>query len=99
MNVRGEQLEKHEVLKSRLMDKLVTEEDRYLFSKVWDSCSDMNKYLQLSLVKTNKDIEKVFGRELELLPSSYEELFDKYADFQEELDSESKDKRKKIDFL
>ncbi|WP_233432783.1 HNH endonuclease family protein [Salegentibacter mishustinae] len=79
------------------MERLETEQDRNLFSKVWDSCSDMNKYLQLSLVKTNKDIEKVFGENWNELPSKYEELFDKYADFQEELDSEKKNKEKKDD--
>lgn len=98
MNVRGEQLEKHEVLKSRLMDKLDTDQDRHLFSKVWDSCSDMNKYLQLSLVKVNKDIQKVFGKNWNDLPSNYQELRDKYPDFHTNFHTEIKGKENDNDY-
>ncbi|WP_044470425.1 DUF262 domain-containing protein [Mannheimia massilioguelmaensis] len=43
MNNRGEQLEKHEVLKARLMNAL-PDNERRLFALIWDACSDMNVY-------------------------------------------------------
>lgn len=46
MNNRGEQLEHHEVLKARLMSFLDNKEnnERKLFSLIWDACSDMSVY-------------------------------------------------------
>ncbi len=48
MNTRGEQLEKHEILKVRMMEKLKTEDKRKSFAAIWDACSNMDKYIQLS---------------------------------------------------
>lgn len=45
MNTRGEQLEKHEILKARLMKVLPTPIEQSLFAKIWDSCSDMSRYV------------------------------------------------------
>ena len=45
MNSRGEQLEKHEVLKATLMKPLDPTE-RSLFASIWEACSDMNRYVQ-----------------------------------------------------
>lgn len=50
MNSRGEQLEKHEVLKASLMSYL--EEDQYclnLFNDIWEACADMNTYVQMNM--------------------------------------------------
>ena len=47
MNTRGEQLEKHEVLKAVLMGKLEREEHR-LFHLIWEACSDMSAYVQMN---------------------------------------------------
>ena len=44
MNTRGEQLEKHEILKARLMKELPIFEQS-LFAKIWDACSDMSRYV------------------------------------------------------
>lgn len=46
MNTRGEQLEAHEVIKSRLMAELKEYSERELFSNIWDACSEMGKYIQ-----------------------------------------------------
>ena len=47
MNNRGEQLEKHEILKATMLEKLsADEENSILFSKIWDACSQMNSPLQ-----------------------------------------------------
>lgn len=53
MNSRGEQLEKHEVLKAKLMEVLDRETDptikataQHALHLVWEACSNMEKYLQ-----------------------------------------------------
>lgn len=45
MNSRGEQLEKHEIIKARLIQKL-TKEDKGKFNCIWESCSEMDVYIQ-----------------------------------------------------
>ncbi len=47
MNTRGEQLEKHEVLKAVLMNKLSPNEHK-LFHLIWEACSDMSSYVQMN---------------------------------------------------
>ena len=47
MNTRGEQLEKHEVLKAVLMGKL-DREGHHLFHLIWEACSDMSAYVQMN---------------------------------------------------
>lgn len=49
MNTRGEQLEPHEVIKSRLMAELKKPLERELFSNIWDACSEMGKYVQQAI--------------------------------------------------
>lgn len=46
MNSRGEQLEKHEIIKARLIAELTKEEDKVKFSQLWEYCSEMNIYIQ-----------------------------------------------------
>jgi hypothetical protein len=48
MNSRGEQLEKHEVLKASLMDNL-DKCDFILFNAIWEACSDMSTYVQMKM--------------------------------------------------
>ena len=45
MNSRGEQLEKHEIIKARLIEKL-NDIDKEKFNRLWEFCSDMNVYIQ-----------------------------------------------------
>jgi hypothetical protein len=45
MNSRGEQLEKHEILKARLLDN-VSDDYRFAYSRIWDACSQMDIYLE-----------------------------------------------------
>ena len=49
MNTRGEQLEKHEILKARLMKVLPIPIEQSLFAKIWDACSDMSRYVVMGL--------------------------------------------------
>jgi hypothetical protein len=45
MNSRGEQLEKHEIIKARLIEKL-NNIDKSKFNRLWEFCSEMNVYIQ-----------------------------------------------------
>lgn len=47
MNSRGEQLEKHEVLKASLMDSL-DENYHILFNEIWEACSSLTSYVQMN---------------------------------------------------
>ena len=41
MNSRGEQLEKHEIVKAKLSEQLIGDEDAMeKFSRIWEACSD-----------------------------------------------------------
>ena len=46
MNSRGEQLEKHEIVKAKLMNVLTDENDKAKFATIWDACSEMGVYIQ-----------------------------------------------------
>jgi len=60
MNSRGEQLEKHEIIKARLINKLERDEDRALFNHLWECCSEMNVYIQQKYRDTT-----IFGSNLD----------------------------------
>lgn len=45
MNNRGEQLEKHEIVKALLMGEISDKNEQEIFATVWDACSDMNDYV------------------------------------------------------
>lgn len=46
MNSRGEQLEKHEIVKSTLSQYLKGPKELATFSRIWEACSEMNVYIQ-----------------------------------------------------
>lgn len=50
MNVRGEQLEQHDILKAKLMEPL-DDNERNAFATVWDACRDMTGYVQMHFHK------------------------------------------------
>lgn len=58
MNNRGEQLQKHEILKSQLMSKL-NEKDQPRFALIWDACSQMERRIQRNFNPTNRNA--IFG--------------------------------------
>lgn len=71
MNNRGEQLEKHEILKSYFLDAFVDDntqdkDSSYAFSQIWEKCEVMEEYIQMQFdtdsSKPEKDIRsKIFG--------------------------------------
>lgn len=58
MNNRGEQLEKHEVLKSKLMSQL-DEADYPVLHRVWEACANMERYVQMGFIRSQR--ERIFG--------------------------------------
>jgi hypothetical protein len=71
MNSRGEQLEKHEIIKARLIKEL-TNKDKAKFHRLWEFCSEMNVYIQQKYRDLN-----IFGRNhSDLRISNFDELPD-----------------------
>ena len=58
MNNRGEQLEKHEVLKSRMMEA-IKDEDQNCLHLVWEACANMEKYVQMGFSPEQRNA--IFG--------------------------------------
>ncbi|MBS1777319.1 MAG: DUF262 domain-containing protein [Bacteroidetes bacterium] len=54
MNNRGEQLEKHEIVKALLMGKISNTKEQEKFSEIWNACADMNDYVFLNFDTTNR---------------------------------------------
>lgn len=79
MNNRGEQLQKHEILKSYLMETLKDENGKYFekqqdeFSKIWDACSQMDTHIQKLFSASDRN--KYFGE-------NYDEIH--HVDFEHE---------------
>ncbi len=47
MNNRGIQLEKHEILKAKLLEKIkVDEQELNYYARLWDACSQMNQFVE-----------------------------------------------------
>jgi len=72
MNSRGEQLEKHEIVKANLINKLSEDrESMRTFAQIWDSCANMNRYIQQKFQE-----KAIFGNALDCFQiKDYEELF------------------------
>lgn len=60
MNNRGEQLEKHEVLKSKLLSYLQGDKESMgIFNRIWEATSDMERYVQYGF--TPEERGQLFG--------------------------------------
>lgn len=76
MNNRGEQLEKHEIVKALLMGKIKNEDQKVekkeqeKFAKIWDACSDMNDYVYFNFDATNR--KNIFTTEGELNANGFD---------------------------
>lgn len=83
MNNRGEQLEKHEVVKARLMSVLNNIEDEparqrslNTLSRVWEACSNMERYVQYGF--TPDERHRLFGQNHwgSFVPANFHQLND-----------------------
>jgi len=87
MNSRGEQLEKHEVLKSKLMSFFENSDKRelneYCFNLIWEACSNMEKYVQYEFSTNQRHL--LFGKEdwNELVVESFDDLVTKISVYNE----------------
>ena len=64
MNVRGEQLEQHDILKAKLMEQFGEDCQKCnAFAKIWNACRDMSGYVQMHFSTKSNDREKLFGRD------------------------------------
>ena len=80
MNSRGEQLEKHEIVKSTLSQYIKDKKEMATFSRVWEACSEMNVYIQQVFQDSN-----VFGYNL------HKFLIECYEDIPEQDESDGKE--------
>lgn len=86
MNNRGEQLEKHEILKAKLLSILHKIEDvgdrsscMSLFTSIWDATANMERYVQYGFSTTQRDV--IFGKDWgDFVPNDFSELQKNYAD-------------------
>ncbi len=60
MNSRGEQLEKHEILKAKMLEILEDDNLKYAFNLIWEATSNMEKYVQYGFSVAQRD--KLFGK-------------------------------------
>ena len=74
MNSRGEQLEKHEIVKAKLCEQLIGDDvSMEKFSRIWEACSDMGFYIQQKF----PEMTDVFGKTMESFDI---ESFDEFPD-------------------
>ncbi|MBB4119820.1 hypothetical protein GGR32_002126 [Mesonia hippocampi] len=75
MNNRGEQLEKHEILKANMLEILKDDEKlNKTFNQVWEACSDMERYVQYGFTTSQRDKIFTYNNWNKLKVSSLEEL-------------------------
>src|SRR5690554_6078739 len=60
MNSRGEQLEKHEILKAKMLEILEDDNLKYAFNLIWEATSNMEKYVQYGFSIAQRD--ELFGK-------------------------------------
>ena len=81
MNSRGEQLEKHEIVKANLMEKLNNDEERKVFNRIWEACTEMSVYVQQNLEDLKP--EDVFGNSLhDFCPKEFNDFLSIYRKIQ-----------------
>ena len=62
MNSRGEQLEKHEILKALIMrSSSMNLHKSWLIGQIWDACADMDRYVPLNFTTGLRDM--IFGQQ------------------------------------
>ncbi|MBN6065147.1 DUF262 domain-containing protein [Aggregatibacter actinomycetemcomitans] len=72
MNTRGEQLEKHEILKARLLEILPEGVKRSIFAQIWDACSDMSRYAVMGIESNLRKI--IFGEDWQDKPKPFDDI-------------------------
>ena len=91
MNSRGEQLEKHEIVKANLMSAL-DDKEKAIFNKIWQATSQMSVYIQDSIDLSDEEKKKVFSNDFNNF------LLKDFSDFSSFSNGETK-KKKSIDTI
>jgi len=78
MNSRGEQLEKHEILKAKMLEMLEDDNLKYAFNLIWEATSNMEKYVQYGFSVPQRN--KIFDTEKE---NEWNKLVDKDTVYQQ----------------
>lgn len=98
MNNRGEQLEKHEILKGELLNIISTYPDSSVaFTKIWDACSVMDRYMVMSFPRNLR--EQLFrrnGKGWDDIPEDFNAIRDIIKDHSS---SNVKERKEKSSFL
>lgn len=86
MNSRGEQLEKHEVLKANLMS-LIDVSYHNLFRDLWEACSDMDSYVQMRMKSKLRSL--LFSNNWEELRyDNFDDMYSQYRHLDDDNDDE-----------
>lgn len=96
MNTRGEQLEKHEVLKARLMD-ILPENEQSLFAKIWDACSDMSRYAVMGFDPTIREV--IFSDKWSEKPKCFIKIIQDIKEYNKEIEKKNKEENKKLSII
>lgn len=98
MNNRGEQLEKHEILKANLLNHINDDpESSEAFTLIWEACSDMERYMQFGFKKALRDAIFLENDAWDYIPDSFEELIKIIKDYNNT--SNILDKKDDVNFL
>ncbi len=73
MNNRGEQLEKHEIVKALLMGKISDTKEQGKFATIWDACADMSNYVFFNF-DTVDNRKALFKSESEFIAKNFDEI-------------------------
>jgi uncharacterized protein with ParB-like and HNH nuclease domain len=75
MNNRGEQLEKHEILKAKLLNLINNdEESSEVVTLIWEACSDMERYMQFGFKRDLRDAIFLYENTWDNIPDDFDEL-------------------------
>lgn len=94
MNNRGEQLEKHEIVKALLMGKITDTKEQEKFAEIWDACAEMSNYVFLHFDKQNREI--LFTQQSKLTATDFDGICLKGSEVEKSL-TEKVDNGKTID--
>ncbi|HEC1772482.1 TPA: DUF262 domain-containing protein [Campylobacter lari] len=78
MNNRGKQLEKHEILKARLLSKITNKDEKTLYAHIWDICSQMDNYIfQKASDRKISELDESNKDTIDTIDTIIKESFDK----------------------
>ncbi len=82
MNIRGEQLEQHDILKASLMSEIGDDAKRDMFAKIWDACSDMTGYVQMHFDVPTRNL--IFTNSWNWLDEDFEDWIEENGEWDDE---------------